>query len=136
MPRYLHHAVATGYGRTSNMNNIRFWYILGLAITLASCAAHPDPIVDMKGVNPDLLAQDWEDCETYTEQIIIAQGVAKGTAAGAGIGAIGGVINGDVGRAAANGALIGATKSGLDADRDKQKVFKRCLRGRGYRVLN
>jgi hypothetical protein len=90
----------------------------------------------MKGVNPDLLAQDWEDCEAYTEQIIIAQGVAKGTAAGAGVGAIGGVINGDVGRAAANGALIGATKSGLDADRDKQKVFKRCLWGRGYRVLN
>ena len=136
MPRYLRRAVPTGYGRTSNMSNIKSWCILGLAITLASCAAHPDPIVDMKGVNPDLLAQDWEDCEAYTEQIIVAQGVAKGTAAGAGVGAIGGVINGDVGRAAANGALIGATKSGLDADRDKQNVFKRCLRGRGYRVLN
>jgi len=118
------------------MNSIRNWCILGLATALVSCAAHPDPIVDMKGVNPDLLAQDWEDCESYTEQIIIAQGVAKGTAAGAGVGAIGGAINGDVGRAAANGALIGATKSGLDADRDKQMVFKRCLRGRGYRVLN
>jgi len=90
----------------------------------------------MKGVNPDLLAQDWEDCEAYTEQIIVAQGVAKGTAAGAGVGAISGTINGNVGRAAANGALIGATTSGLDADRDKQMVFKRCLRGRGYRVLN
>jgi hypothetical protein len=118
------------------MNKSRHWFTLGLAITLAGCAAHPDPIVDMKGVNPDLLAQDWEDCEGYSEQIIVTQGVAKGSAAGAGVGAIGGVINGDVGRAAANGALIGATKSGLDADRDKQMVFKRCLRGRGYRVLN
>lgn len=118
------------------MNNTNIWCILGLAITLASCAAHPDPIVDMKGVNPELLAQDWKDCEAYTEQIIVAQGVAKGAGAGAGVGAIGGVINGDVGRGAANGALIGATKSGLDADRDKQMVFKRCLRGRGYRVLN
>jgi len=118
------------------MNNIKKWAILGFSIAITSCAAHPDPIVDMKGVNPDLLAQDWEDCEAYTEQIVVAEGVAKGAGAGAGVGAIGGVINGDVGRAAANGALIGATKSGLDADRDKQKVFKRCLRGRGYRVLN
>lgn len=118
------------------MNKPGNWLLLGLTIAIASCAAHPDPIVDMRGVNPDLLAQDWEDCESYTEQIIVAQGVAKGAGAGAGVGAIGGVINGDVGRAAANGALIGATKSGLDADRDKQKVFKRCLRGRGYRVLN
>ncbi len=37
---------------------------------------------------------------------------------------------------AAGGAFIGAPRSGLDADRDKQRVFKRCLRGRGYRVLN
>jgi len=60
----------------------------------------------------------------------------KGAGVGAGVGAVGGVINDDVGRAAANGALIGATRSGLDADREKQRVFKRCLRGRGYRVLN
>ncbi len=118
------------------MNNFRHWAVLGLTIVVASCAAHPDPIVDMKGVNPDLLAQDWDDCEGYSEQIVMGQGVVKGAGAGAGVGAIGGVINGNVGRAAANGALIGATRSGLDADRDKQMVFKRCLRGRGYRVLN
>ena len=92
--------------------------------------------VDMKGVNPDLLAQDWADCESYSEQIVMGKGVAKGAAVGAGVGAIGGAINDDIGRGAANGALIGATKSGLDADRDKQQVFKRCLRGRGYKVLN
>ncbi len=106
------------------------------AAALFGCAAHPDPIVDMKGVNPELLAQDWEDCERYSEEIKISQGVAKGAGVGAGVGAIGGVINGDVGRAAANGALYGGTRSGLDADRQKQQVFKRCLRGRGYRVLN
>lgn len=109
---------------------------LGFVLTFAGCAAHPDPIVDMKGVNPDLLAQDWADCESYSEQIVMGKGVAKGAAVGAGVGAIGGAINDDIGRGAANGALIGATKSGLDADRDKQQVFKRCLRGRGYKVLN
>ena len=118
------------------MNKSKYWVILGLVFAVAGCAAHPDPIVDMKGVNPDLLAADWEDCAGYSEEVVIGEGVAKGAAVGAGVGAVGGAINGDVGRAAANGALIGATRSGLDADRDKQRVFKRCLRGRGYRVLN
>ena len=109
---------------------------LAVVAVLTGCAAHPDPIVDMQGVNEQQLAQDWADCEKYSEEVSIAAGTAKGGAVGAGVGAVGGAINGDVGRSAANGALIGATRSGLDADRDKQMVFKRCLRGRGYRVLN
>ena len=110
--------------------------LLFLAAVLGACAAHPDPIVDTKGVDPEKLAQDWDECEAYTEEILIAQGVVKGTATGAAVGAVGGAINNDVGRGAANGALYGGTRSGLDADREKQQVFKRCLRGRGYRVLN
>ena len=107
-----------------------------LAVVLAGCAAHPDPIIDMKGVNPDLLAQDWDECETYADEIIIAKGAARGSTAGAAVGAIAGSIDGDVGEGAAYGALYGGTRSALDADRDKQRVFKRCLSGRGYRVLN
>lgn len=110
--------------------------LLFIAAGLAACAAHPDPIVDTKGVDPVKYAQDWDECEAYTEEILISQGVAKGSATGAVVGAVGGAINDDVGRGAANGALYGGTRSGLDADREKQKVFKRCLRGRGYRVLN
>lgn len=110
--------------------------LLTTSIVIAACAAHPDPIVDMKGVDPEALAVDWEECEAYTEEIIMAKGVAKGSATGAAVGAISGAINGDVGESAATGALYGGTKSGLDADRDKQRVFKRCLSGRGYRVLN
>lgn len=108
--------------------------LCGLAI--AGCAAHPDPIIDMRGVDPDALAVDWDECEAYSEEVVIAEGVARGGATGAAVGAIAGAINGDVGTAAANGALYGGTRSGLDADKDKQRVFKRCLAGRGYRVLN
>jgi len=107
-----------------------------LVIALAGCAAHPDPIVDTKGVDPEKLAQDWAECEAYTEQIHISQGVGKGAAAGAAVGAVGGAIDDDAGKGAAYGALYGGTRSGLEADREKQRVFKRCLRGRGYRVLN
>jgi len=103
---------------------------------LSGCAAHPDPIVDMRGVNPDRLAVDWQECQGYSEEIIMAKGVARGAAAGAAVGAIAGAIDGDVEREAAYGGLYGGTRSGVDADREKQEVFKRCLRGRGYRVLN
>ncbi len=107
-----------------------------VAAALAGCAAHPDPIVDTKGVDPERLAQDWEECEAYTEQILIGQGVTKGGAIGGVVGAAAGAVHGDTGRGAATGAIYGGTRSGLDADREKQEVFKRCLRGRGYRVLN
>ena len=116
------------------IRNIILW-TLG-AVAIAGCAAHPDPIIDMKGVDPNALAKDWEECESYTQEILISQGIVKGGATGAVVGALGGAIEGDAGKGAAGGALYGGTRSGLDADREKQKVFKRCLRGRGYRVLN
>ncbi len=112
--------------------------LLALAILMSGCAAHPDPIIDTKGVDPDELAQDWDECEAYTEEIVVAKGVAKGSALGGAVGATSGAIRGrgDVAEDAAWGALYGGTRSGLDADRDKQMVFKRCMSGRGYRVLN
>lgn len=120
--------------RLTQTRNVLLLVVAGLS--LGACAAHPDPIVDMKGVNEDQLARDWADCEGYSEQIRVTEGIAKGAGAGAGVGAIGGVISGDVGKSAASGALAGATASGIHNDREKQRVFKRCLRGRGYRVLN
>lgn len=106
------------------------------ALFVVACAAHPDPIIDKQGVDPDIYAKDWSECQSYSEEVVISQGVAKGGATGAVVGAIGGAIDGDAGKGAAAGALYGGTRSGLDADRDKQQVFKRCMRGRGYRVLN
>lgn len=117
------------------MRKYRLTFLI-VAGGLAACAAHPDPIVDTKGVDPERLAEDWEECEAYTEQVLVSQGVAKGSALGGVVGAATGAVHGDAGRGAATGAIYGGTRSGLDADREKQKVFKRCLRGRGYRVLN
>ena len=37
-----------------------------ITAALAGCAAHPDPIVDMQGVNEGQLARDWEECEAYS----------------------------------------------------------------------
>ncbi|MGI9238039.1 MAG: glycine zipper family protein [Woeseiaceae bacterium] len=117
-------------------NSLSLLASLPAFLIVAACAAHPDPIIDTKGVDANALAKDWDECEAYTEEIHISRGVAKGSATGAVVGAVGGAIDGEAGRGAGAGALYGATRSGLDADREKQKVFKRCLRGRGYRVLN
>jgi len=106
------------------------------AILVSGCASHPDPIIDMQGVDEAVLGSDWSDCEGYSDQVIIARGATKGAAGGAVAGAAAGAISGDAGRGAGYGAVWGATRSTTDGAREKQMVFKRCLRGRGYRVLN
>jgi len=111
-------------------------FFLAALIVIAGCAAHPEPIVDMQGVDPERFARDWEDCERYTDEIEIGDGVMRGGTLGAAVGVAAGAIHGNAARGAADGALYGGTRSGLDADRDRQQVFKRCLAGRGYRVLN
>ena len=110
-----------------------------VAAFAAGCAAHPDPIIDMQGVNLEEFDQDWVECESYTNEVSTTKGVAKGAGLGAAIGAVAGAIGGnsdDVAEGAAWGGAYGGTGSGLDADREKQMVFKRCMAGRGYRVLN
>jgi hypothetical protein len=106
------------------------------AILVIGCASHPDPIIDMMGVDKAALESDWADCEAYSDEVIIAKGAAKGAAGGAVAGAAAGAISGNADSGAGYGAVWGATRSTLDGDREKQMVFKRCLRGRGYRVLN
>ena len=108
-------------------------------LILAGCAAHPDPIIDTKGEDPETMAQDWEECEAFSEEVQVSRGVGKGAGTGAVVGAVAGAIGGnsdDVRESAGLGALYGGTRSGLDAAEEKQLVFKRCMAGRGYRVLN
>ena len=105
-------------------------------VLITGCAANPKPIIDTKGVDPERYARDMAECEQYTDEIAIAAGAAKGTAAGAAVGAATGVVTGDVGESAGLGAIYGGTRSALEADREKQQVWKNCMRGRGYRVLN
>lgn len=105
-------------------------------LLLCGCASHPDPIIDMKGVDPKAMQADWVECEAYSDEVIIGKGAARGAAGGAVAGAAAGAISGDAGSGAGYGAVYGATRSTLYGDREKQNVFKRCMRGRGYRVLN
>lgn len=121
------------------MDAIKAVILLCTGAIVAGCAAHPDPIIDMKGVDQEQFVEDWNDCERYSHEVQLAKGIAKGSAVGAAIGAVAGAIGGDssdIAEGAAYGGLYGGTDSGLEADREKQLVFKRCMSGRGYRVLN
>lgn len=110
--------------------------VTGIAVMLAGCAAHSGPIIDTKGVNLLAYEQDLADCQAISKQIRTEVGVAKGSAAGAAVGAATGAISGNAGRGAGYGAVYGATQSALMGERDKDRVVKRCVQGRGYRVLN
>ncbi len=112
--------------------SIAFLVTLGIL----GCASHPDPIIDMQGVDPVVMQADWDDCEAYSGEVVVAKGTARGAAGGAVAGGAAGAIGGNAGQGAGYGAVWGATRSAVRGDREKQQVFKRCMRGRDYRVLN
>ena len=111
-------------------------FLLGTLVLSVGCASHPDPIIDMKGVNETAMQIDWDECEGYSDQVIIMKGATKGAAGGAASGGAAGAISGDAGAGAGYGAIWGATRSSIEGDKEKQRVFKNCMRVRGYRVLN
>lgn len=121
------------------MGAIKTTILLCSIAVVMGCAAQPNPIIDMKGVDQEEFDQDWAECEAYRDEIMVARGVAKGAGLGAIVGAAAGAIGGnstDVAEGAAIGGLHGGTVSGLDAEHMRQEVFKRCMIGRNYRVLN
>jgi len=109
-----------------------------LAGILAGCSAQPEPIIDSAGVNMTVYEQDLTECKTYAEQVPVASGVAKSAAAGAAVGGAVGAVRerGDAGEGAAVGAILAGAASGSREARNKEQIVKRCLRYRGYRVLN
>lgn len=106
------------------------------AILLGACASHPDPIIDSRGVNMAQYEQDLTECKAFADDISVTEGTAKGAAVGAVVGAAAGAIGGDAGRGAGYGGISGGTQSGLKNQSEKDRVVKRCISGRGYRVLN
>ena len=97
------------------------------------------PIIDTKGVNMAQYEVDLEECSSFSEDISTGKSIAKGTATGAAVGAIIEAITDDSKSrrdALEVGAVSGGTQSGIRAVREKEQIIRRCLRGRGYKVLN
>jgi len=107
-----------------------------IIFAMAGCASHPEPLIDTQGVNMAQYEHDLEDCNAFGEQVRIEQGVAKGTVAGGAVGAASGAVLGNAGTGAALGAISGGARSAQIGAREQAGVVKRCMRMRGYRVLN
>jgi len=118
-----------------------------LLITLSGCVANSSssifesskPVIDTKGVNMSQYEIDFEECSTFSEDISTGKSIVKGAATGAAVGAVIEAITDDVRSrrdAIEVGAVSGGAQSGVRAVREKQQILKRCLRGRGYKVLN
>ena len=113
-------------------------------VTLVNCRSVEDltgnnPIIDTQGVNLAQYNQDLLECENYADEVQIAQKAASGAVAGAAIGGVFGAVIGNsdtAKRGAGVGAVGGGARGVGEGIRERERVIKSCLRGRGYRVLN
>ncbi len=111
-------------------------------VSLLGCAgADVRPIVDMKGVNESAYENDLKDCQTIAQQQSgMGSTAAKGAGAGAVVGGLLGLVTGGnttgIVQAAGAGAVIGGAGGAYSGNQSQESVVKRCLSGRGYKVLN
>ena len=113
---------------------------LALAAAVGGCTTTDEIIIDKKGVDMARYAADKAECEAYAREVRTGEKAVRGAASGAVVGGAVGAIVGDSSEAAARGAGVGAVTGGArgisQGEREEVQVVKRCLRGRGYRVLN
>ena len=98
-----------------------------------------EPIIDRQGVNPAQYRADLDQCEDYADEAAIAWKAGTGAVSGAVVGAVFGAVVGDSDTAkkgAGIGAVGGGTRGAGEGIRERERVIRRCLSGRGYRVLN
>ena len=113
-----------------------------VVLTAVGCAgADVRPIVDMKGVNEATYQKDLQECQVYAkEQSGMGETAAKGAGAGAVVGGLLGLVTGGnktgIVQAAGAGAVLGGAGGAFSGNQAQEAVVKRCLSGRGYRVLN
>jgi outer membrane lipoprotein SlyB len=114
-------------------------------IILSSCAAY-NPVVDPQGIrNEDKYYRNKAECETLAKQNSgdwksVAKSTVVGGAVGAGTGTLVGVIAGSTVTGLALGSVIGGLAGGAkgvyDSNKDFETIYRNCMRGRGYKVLN
>jgi hypothetical protein len=123
----------------------RFWVLLSVLLFITGCSnghryGAPDRvIIDTLGVDPYQYEVDLADCEDYAAQVNVSERTAGGALEGAVVGGVIGAVLGNhetAERSAGAGAVLGGVKSNKRARYEQDRIVKRCLKGRGYRVLN
>lgn len=113
-------------------------FLISVVFLLAACTTTDEIIIDEQRSNMTNYDRDLAQCQAYAEGVPVGEKAARGAGSGAVVGgAIGAVSDRhDTGEGAAIGAITGGAAGINQGQREKVQVVKRCLRGRGYAVLN
>ncbi|WP_052813128.1 glycine zipper family protein [Desulfonatronum thioautotrophicum] len=138
-PTHSKQAVETNQEETMRKATV----LISILVVLTTGCASYRPIVDMQGVNSVKYEQDLRDCQNYAKQVSPATSSIVGGAIGAGAGALLGLVVGSyfgrAGEFAGMGAAVGGTSGGMsgaaEGARSQMDIIRRCMAGRGYRVL-
>jgi outer membrane lipoprotein SlyB len=118
---------------------------LPLIFILNGCVSSQDGlpsvriIIDQAGIDINAYNNDLFECRQYAGQINAGSDALSGAIAGAIVGALVGAAldNSDTAkRTGGYGAIVGGAEAGGDAVQTQETVVKKCLVGRGYKVLN
>lgn len=113
-------------------------YAVVAALVLSSCASYR-PIVDERSMGSRAqYEQDLLECQRYAEQVDVAGESILWTIGGAVLGGALAAATGDtnfMSEYVATGAVAGLATGASEGASDQKSVIKRCLAGRGYRVL-
>ncbi len=119
---------------------------LFVLLIISSSYVFADPVVDPASIkNQDKYYRDNAECKALAKENkggvgSVAKDTAIGAGVGAGTGALLGAIGGNVGKGLGIGAVVGGVAGGGMSVYKNQKsydqIYKNCMRGRGYRVLN
>ena len=96
-------------------------------------------IVDTKGLDLNEYERDLSQCDALAQQINISKRTRDRAIGGVVVGSVVGAILSDSDSAKKIGGtagVVGGVKGNVQARKEQQKVIKRCLQGRGYKVLN
>ena len=96
-------------------------------------------IVDQAGIDINTYNNDLFECRQYAGQIDAGSDAFSGALAGAIVGALVGAAIDDsdtAKRTGGYGAIVGGAEAGGEALQTQETVVKKCLYGRGYKVLN
>ena len=97
------------------------------------------PIIDTQGVNMASYEADLAACQNYADEVQVARKTTTGIIGGAAVGGVFGAVLGNsdtAQRGAGVGAVAGGVRGAGNGLQERARVIRRCLTGRGYRVLN
>ena len=116
-----------------------------LILAISGCAMQINPernpnysLIDPKGVSLSLYDNDYRECAQLANQTDVAKASMEGALAGALVGALLGAAVGNHHTAnfgaAYGGASLGGA-AGVNAKQEQDSALRKCLAGRGYRVI-